>query len=167
MSEAVRLFEDRAPALNAYVDRLERDNQVEKAVCYTDAVWLTQSEDSPPVELGDERLKEYLALCHAAGAALTWRVDNGYLLYYGADSRAGRDFNIAFIWQIIQADGRPQCSSVTDLRDFGMCVVPLSDNWVLDYEWMPSDYESPREKAVMELAEDVARKELVGPPPEH
>jgi len=156
MSKGVRFFEEREPELNTYVHRLESDDQVGKVICYTDEVWIDESEDGPRIELGGQRLAEYLKLCQAAGAALTWRVDGGYLLYMGSDSRAGRDFNIAFIWRQSRADGPPACSSVLDLRDFGKCEVPLSDDWVLDYEWMPSDYESPREKAAMELAEDVA-----------
>lgn len=166
MSKGVRYFEEREPALTAYVHRLENDDQVEKVVCYTDEVWIDESEDGPRVELSDQRLTEYLELCHAAGAAQTWRLDNGYLVYMGADSRGGRDFNIAFIWRMSPADGPPECSSVMDLRDFGKCVVPLSNQWVLDYEWMPSDYESPREKGVMELAEDVAREASKNPSPD-
>jgi hypothetical protein len=74
----------------------------------------------------------------------------------GPASKSGRDFNIAFVWRDNEFYGAPECSSVVDLRDFGKCVVPLGDDWVLDYEWTPSDWESPQKKELMELAEDVA-----------
>lgn len=156
LSKGERFFDERESALNAYVHRLENDNQIEKAICYPDAVWIDESKDGPRIKLSGERLSEYLALCQEAGAAQTWRVDGGYLLYVGGDSRRGRDFNIALIWRPDKIDRSPTCSSVADLRDFGKCVVPLRGDWVIDYEWTPSDYESPREKEVMELAEDVA-----------
>jgi len=159
LSQGVRFFEERESALNAYVRRLENDNQVAKVICYTDEVWIDESENGPRIELSGQRLKEYLALCQDSGAPMAWRVDGGYLLYIGSDSRSDRDFNIAFIWRDNEVDGPPECSSVVELRDFGKCVVSLSDTWVLDYEWMPSDLQSPREKEVMELAEDVARDE--------
>jgi len=165
LSQGVRFFEEREPALNAYVRRLENDNQVARVICYTDEVWIDESKNGPRTELGGQRLKEYLTLCQDSGASLTWRVDGGYLLYMGTDSRSGRDFNFAFIWQDNKVDGPPECSSVVELGDFGKCVVPLGDSWVLDYEWMPSDYQSPREKEVMELAEDVARDAVAEPSP--
>lgn len=157
LSQGIRFFEEHEPALNAYVRRLEEDNQVERVICYTDEIWVDEAKGGPRVELSGQRLTEYLSLCQDSGASLTWRVDGGYLLYMGADSRSDRDFNFAFIWRKYDADSPPECSLVVELRDFGKCVVPLADSWVLNYEWMPSDYESQREKVVMELAEDVAK----------
>ena len=166
LSKGVRFFEEREAALNAYVRRLDQDGQVGTVICHADEVWIDEPEDGSRIESSGQRLADYLTLCHAAGAALTWRIDGGYLLYVGADGRAGRNFNIALIWREGQAAGPPECSSVIDLRDFGKCVVRLDDDWVLDYEWVPSDYESPREKEVMELAEDFAREALTNPPSE-
>ena len=157
LSKGIRYFEDREVAMNAWVRRLEGDNQVEKVSCYTDEVWIDESEDGPRIELSGQRLAEYLALCHDSGGYMTWRVDGGYLLYMGSESRSGRDFNVAFVWRYQEVEQAPECSTVINLRDFGKCVVPLGNGWVLDYEWTPSDYESPREKEVMELAEDVAK----------
>lgn len=157
LSQGVRFFEERELALNAYVRRLENDNQVEKVICYTDEVWIDESKNGPRIELGGQRLKEYLALCQGSGAPMAWRIDEGYLLYMGSDSRSGRDFNFSYIWRENEFDGPPECSSVVELGDFGKCVIPLGDSWVLDYEWMPIDLSSPREKELMELADDVAR----------
>ena len=157
LSQGMRFFEEREPALDAYVRRLDGDNEVEKVICYTDEVWVDESKGGPRIELSGQRLSEYLSLCQDSGASLTWRVDGGYLLHMGSDSRSNRDFNIAFIWRQNEVDSPPKCSTVDELRDFGRCVVPLADSWVLNYEWMPSDYESQREKEVMELAEDVAK----------
>lgn len=156
LSQGIRYFEDHETAMNAWVRRLADDNQVEKLTCYANEVWIDESEDGPRIELSGERLTEYLTLCHDAGGHMTWRVDGGYLLYKGTDSRSGRDFNVAFIWRSREFDGAPECSAVVDLRDFGKCVVPLRDGWVLDYEWTPTDFESSREKDVMEVAEDTA-----------
>jgi hypothetical protein len=156
LSQGIRYFEEHETAMNTYVHRLENDNQVEEVSCYTDSIGVVEGNDGGYVQLSGQRLTEYLNLCHESGGYMTRRVDGGYLLYFGWDSRSGRDFNIAFIWRDNEVDGAPECSSVDDLRDFGKCTVPLSDEWVLDYEWRPSDYESTREKELMELAKDVA-----------
>lgn len=165
LREGVRFFEEREPAMSAYVRRLEKDNQVGRALCYEEEVWIEESRNGPRIELSGQRLTEYLTLCHDAVASMVWRVDGGYLLYMGSDNRSGRQFDIAFIWRDNQIDRPHECSSVADLHDFGKCVVPLDGDWVLDYEWIPTDYQSPREKNVMDVMEDVAREATANPPP--
>lgn len=156
LSQSIRYFEEHESAMDAFVFRLEEDGQVERVSCYADDVIIFEDNDSPAFSLSGQRLVEYLKLCHASGGYMTWRVDGGYLLHMGSDRRSGRDFTIAFIWQDHEVDGAPACSSVINLHDVGICDVRLADHWVLHYEWHPSDYESQREKVLMELAEDVA-----------
>ena len=159
LSQGVRFFEEHESALNAYVRRLENDNQVARIVCYTNEVLVNEYKGGPQIELGGERLKEYLALCQESGAPITWRIDGGYFLYMGSDNRTGRDFNVAFVWRDTEGDRPPECSSVVEFGDFGKCVVPLDDSWVLDYEWMSRDYPSSSQQQAMDLAEDIARHE--------
>lgn len=156
LSKAKRFFDEYETALTAFVQRLESDHNVGRFVCYPDSVWIEGSEENPRIELTEEQQAEYLALCHAAKAAITWRVDGGYLVHAGSYRRQGRIFEVAFISREPGTGRRPLCSSVADLRDFGACIVPLRGDWVIDYEWRPSDYMSPREKELMELAVDVA-----------
>lgn len=151
----IKHFEEHEAALNAYVQRLRSDEIVGKVICYDIHARFLPSEFSTS-RLNEEELAEYHELCREARVLTTWNVEDGYLHYLGAASRDQRDFHIAFIWRESGRREVPDCADVAELRDFGKCVVPLGEGWVLDYEWSPVDYESAEEKQLMELAEDVA-----------
>ena len=142
LSSGIRYFETHATALDAYVRHLEKDDRIERVTCLTDGVFVFDSTNSPVTDLSEHRLAEYLALCRDSGVGMAWRTDGGYLLQMGADSRSGRYFETAFVWRNGASGSPPECSLVTDLRDFGRCVVPLRDGWVIDYQWMPVDQEN-------------------------
>ena len=73
-SKGMRFFEEREAGLNALVRQLESNPNVEKIVCYGDDVRIQGADGGSTVARSDQRIEEYLRLCHAAGAAMTWRV---------------------------------------------------------------------------------------------
>jgi len=155
-TNGIRFFEQHENALNAYVERLIRDEDVERAICYSDSVWIEGADGAPSIAPTDQQLMEYLSLCNDAGSFTVWRVDGGYLFYTGPTNSDGKDFNVAFVWRANHSVREPRCSSVVELRDFGKCVFPLSKEWSLDYEWTPIDFNSPREKELMDVTKDFA-----------
>ncbi len=156
LSQAARYFDEHETAMTAWALRLDTDGEVAQVSCYPDRVMIVDAVDSPAVELQGQRLSDYRTLCQESGGNMMWRVDGGYLMYMGEDSRGGRDFQIAFVWRGRDVGSTPACSSVADLRDFGKCGVRLNKDWIVFYEWVPGDHDSPREKEPMELTGDVA-----------
>ena len=146
LSQGMRYFDDNEVSMNAWVRRLESDRYAGSPCSTTEKRLCEKPKNQTSAEYSSDAVSDFM----------TWRVDGGYLLYVGFDRRYGRDFNVAYVWRERGLEVAPRCSSVANLRDFGKCIVPLRDGWVLDYEWTPSDFESAREKSVMELAEEVA-----------